>query len=219
MHLSWVSAWSSSRETHVDPKSVRAQGDGRKILTAACPLLARWRSRVHQFNSVILRRPSQRAMYNSSDQNLWRICSRTWKSPPSAALRSAVFIQPVSWPTFHGNMTDSSCLCDNISNSVCGNDEPGPVTHAARFMVLPWLYSRSGFSSLAATGFEFWSCGWVAEWQADKWLTGSWEDMTAGLLFWNNKACYCNSMNSVFGNGGKTALLISNDQQCKSHTF
>lgn len=122
-------------------------------------------------------------MYNSSDQNLWRICLRTWKSPPSAALRSAVFIQPVSWPTFHGNMTDSSCLCDNISNSVCGNDEPGPVTHAARFMVLPWLYSRSGFSSLAATGFEFWSCGWVAEWQADEWLAGSWEDMTAGLYF------------------------------------
>lgn len=95
----------------------------------------------------------------------------------------AVFMQPVSWPTFHGNMTDSSCLCDNISNSVYGNDEPGPVTHAARFMVLPWLYSRSGFSSLAATGFEFWSCGWVAEWQADEWLAGSWEDMTAGLYF------------------------------------
>lgn len=38
-------------------------------------------------------------------------------------------------------------------------------------------------------------------------------------LFWNNKACYCNNMNSVFGNGGKTALLISNDKQCKSHTF
>lgn len=99
-----------------------------------------------------------------------------------------------------------------------GNDEPGPVTHAARFMVLPWLYSRSGFSSLAATGFEFWSCGWVAEWQADEWLAGSWEDMTAGLYFGTIKLVTV-SMNSVFGNGGKTALLISNDKQCKSHTF
>lgn len=111
-----------------------------------------------------------------------RTCSMLFANVEKSWERRAV-----SWPTFHGNMTDSSCLSDNISNSVCGNDEPGPVTHEGRFMVLPWLYSRSWCSSLLATGFEFWSCGWLAEWRADKWLAGSWEGgYDCKALFWNN---------------------------------
>lgn len=137
-------------------------------LTATGPPSARWRREVrcHRWEKHLLLPSNLKVWYTlTALKPLWHACLWIWKSAQCSGRaihrgRSLLgrLTQHISWPAFHGNMTDR-CVCDSISNNERRNDEPGHVTHVAGLRSSPRLCSRLGFSSLEATGYEFWSCG------------------------------------------------------------